>query len=99
MPNKFLVETALDIGISNLEKTRKTDPKKLYEEVKEALKSETSPEIKALYGRYIALYESSVASTVKKSDALSDEVKWKNISDLKKAVESGAKNLQKQDIE
>ena len=87
MPSKFLVETALDIGISNLEKTRKTDPKKLYEEVKEALKTETSSEIKDLYGRYIALYESSVASTVRKSGALSDEVKWKHMSDLKKAVE------------
>jgi hypothetical protein len=37
MPNKFLVETALDVGIDNLKKLRMTDPKALYDEVKSAI--------------------------------------------------------------
>lgn len=98
MPNKFLVETALDIGIENL-KSRNTDPKKLYDEVKAAISSEPSSEIKALYQRYIDLYEKSVAVAWQQSWKLSEEIKWKNISDLKKAVESGLSGLSPADIE
>ena len=86
MPNKFLIETALDVGIANLEKSRNTDPKKLYEEVKISIKSESSDEIRWLYQKYIDLYDVFTKYSTSKSAALSEEVKWKNISDVRKAV-------------
>ncbi len=99
MPNKFLVETALDVGIDNLKKLRNTDPKALYDEVKWALATESSPEIKALYERYIKLYDQSLRSTSAQSGALSEEIKWKNISDLKKAVDANGAGLTRSDME
>jgi hypothetical protein len=99
MPNKFLIETALDIWIANLEKSRNTDPKKLYEEVKAAIKSETSEEMKSLYRRYIELYDTSIKSTNAKSTTLSKEIKWKNFSDLKKAISNNLIWLSPADIE
>ena len=79
MPNKFLVETALDIGIENLQKLRNTDPKKLYEEIKSAMANESSGEIKKLYQNYIDLYDQSITVSNTKTGVLGEEIKWKNI--------------------
>ena len=99
MANKYLVETAIDVGIDNLKKLRNTDPKALYEEVKKEIATESSPEIKKLYQNYIDLYEKSLAATNTKTGALGEEIKWKNLGDLKKAVEAKGVGLSSSDRE
>ncbi len=99
MPNKFLIETALDIGIANLERTRKTDPKKLYEEVKSAISDESSVEMQSLYRRYMSLYEDGLKSSTQATATLKDELKWKHLWDLREAVKKGGKGLNLADIE
>lgn len=99
MPNKFLIETALDIGIANLERTRKTDPKKLYEEVKSAISDESSVEMQSLYRRYMSLYEDGLKFSTQATATLKDELKWKHLGDLREAVKKGGKGLNLADIE
>lgn len=101
-PNKFLVETALDVGIDNLQKTRGTDPKKLYEEVRAAIWTEPDEGMKKLYEQYIKLYEVSIARTMKDTTSLKDSLNplnWKDIGDLKKAVKNGIAWLTEKDIQ
>jgi hypothetical protein len=73
MPNKFLLETAKDIGIAELQRTRNMSAawiKEVYEDAKATGIKDGSPEIVDLNKNFIKLYEAHTALAVQQSNQL-----------------------------
>jgi hypothetical protein len=60
--------------------------KELYDDVKKSITTEPSPDTKALYQRFLTMYEAQSTQTTTAVSQLGESIKWKSMSDLEKAV-------------
>lgn len=102
-PNKFIIQTAVEMGIDNAKNSRNLNQEEIkdeYEKAKKALqKWGESEEITTLYTKFIVLYEANLKTSIQATAILKDELTWKHLGDLHEAVKNGGKGLSLTDIE
>ncbi len=102
-PNKFIIETAVVMGIDNAKTSRNLNQEAIkaeYEKAKKALaKWGESEEITLLYTKFITMYEANLTTSTQAKTVLKDELKWKHLGDLREAVKNWGIGLSLADIE